>query len=216
MKEYKYSFSTFQKGRFKTKVKNFVSKTRIEFNRLFEIELQKEPIIKIVYSKKLLDKIWGRKKVNWLIGFAGNSKIHLLHPYVIKTESSHQNHDMKDFWLLVRHELFHLYHQQCLSNEQHHPAWLMEGAACYFAGQVKIKPSNQQLLEIFNPNRLTINNAIGYHWVKTLVDKFGKETLIRFIKSFKGFKQSDNLFTTNFYKIFDIKFSKESLEQLLD
>lgn len=172
-----------------------------------------QPSVVFVNSRREIDKIWGRKTERWLTAWVKNDKIFILPPNVYLKESSHK--DINHFWQTLKHEYCHLYFKKMTGIN--YPKWLNEGLACYLAGQTKKPPAEEEALRIFNyyrkPNWQIYKTA--YFWVKLLIEKFGREKLLKLIKRLNP-QMTKKQFTKNFYQIYKFQFLKEGFGKIFN
>lgn len=163
-------------------------------------------------SRKELDLILGRKTEDWLVAFTGYGSIFILDPKVYYKQSSHK--DMGSFWQTLNHECCHLFYYKLAG--VNFPKWLDEGFACYLAGQVKKKPTKEEVLKVFEYFKKSdwqIYN-IGYFWVKLLIEKFGKEKMLKLLKILDH-GINEEKFKRNFYKVYKISYDRGVFNELL-
>ncbi len=193
------------------KLTNYLEFIKKDLENFFNIKI-KQPNIFLLNSRKEIDKIYGQKTKSWLTGWVRYGTIFILNPKNYTKESCHKN--ILHFWQTLKHEYCHLYFDQLAGISC--PRWLNEGLACYLAGQVKKEPKDKDLLKIFNYyskiDRYIYN--ISYFWVKLLIKKFGRNKILKLIKSLHP-NLSEKHFSNIFYKTFQIRYSKEDFLKLL-
>ena len=191
------------------KLDKFLETTKNELYDFFNINVE-HPYIFFLNSRKDIDKIWNKKTESWLCAWAKNGDIFILNPKIYAKES---NHEIKHFWQTIKHEYCHLYFNKLTGVTC--PKWLNEGLACYLAGQIKKTPTQDEAMKVFEyfeKNDREIY-SIGYFWVKILIKKFGKKVFLKFLKELKP-GLNERKFRIIFYKVYKIKFSKNSLSIL--
>ena len=193
------------------KLKNFINSSRKELEGFFHIKIEPTNIF-LIDSREEIDKMWGKKTERWLTAWTRNNNIFILNPKNYTRESDHK--DIKHFWQTLKHECSHLYFKKL--TQTNYPKWLNEGLACYLAGQVKKRPTTEEVLRIFDYFQKTDWKiyAIAYFWVKLLIDKFGKGKMLGLVKCINP-QMTEKQFRENFYRIYRINYSKKDLRTLL-
>ncbi len=187
--------------------------TAYEKNKLFfGFELTKKYNVHIIYKREEMDKVLGGiKSESWLVGTTTREgEIYIFSPSVFEKISCHP---ATNFDSILTHELAHIFTNEIIKT--HRPAWLNEGLAGYIAGQCKKK----QLKEIFNFEKLhsrkdwntTPNYAQACQFTTFIIDKFGKNKLLQFLKEIpenKGDRKSFYMFSNFFKNFFNIDFNE--------
>lgn len=192
------------------KLTNFLLSARRDFKAFFNIKIQ-PPLVFFVRSRRDIDKLWGRKTENWMSAWVWNNDVFILHPKVYTKESIHK--DIAHFWEALEHEYCHLYFRAltgtCL------PRWLNEGLACYLAHQTKKPPTKEEALSVFEYYDKSDRKiyAVGYFWVKFLIEKFGKAKLLKLIKTIHP-KMTKWRFAASFHQIYKFRFNKKDFSRI--
>ena len=171
------------------------------------------PNIILLKNRSEIDQAFGAKTEAWLVGWARENTIFILHPDFFTQESSHTNPDY--FWKVLKHEYCHLFFIGATGTNL--PKWLNEGLACYLAEQVKSAPSPEEALDIvsyFQKNDSRIY-SIGYFWVSHLISRFGQEKVQELIKRLHP-DMDEQQFAQIFFATFNVEFSKEGLNKFLN
>lgn len=175
------------------------------FGDFFEIKLQPRPCLILVDSHKQFEQIISKPIPNWLTGYNVYNLVFVLHPDKWQTESNHQYSPDK-FKATLKHEICHIYFKKITGSSQ--PIWLNEGLALYLSGQLKFRKDPGKLdnfLQFSTDNTIgnqTVYDQSGFA-VQTLHQKYGKQNLLKLIKSIKTLK-SPSKFSTLFQKIYKI------------
>ena len=141
--------------------------------------------IKFLYQRLEMDEICGYKTQDWEVGYANKEKqISIFSPLVFDKVSSHPQ---SDFDYVLTHEIAHLFTNEILGFG--YPKWLREGIAGYVAKQYKIRSvgkidefSNLHDKEGWNKFH---NYPQAFSFTKYLIDKFGKDKILEFLKNIK-------------------------------
>ncbi len=131
-----------------------------------------------------MDLVQGRKTERWLVAVAKQGKIFIFDPKVFAKVS---NHKAEEFWMILRHELCHLYYEGLTGGR--YPVWLNEGLACHFSGKKLILKNGDQkkLPRVFDYFDRADKDVylIGQFWVEYFLKKFGRNKLMKLIKGIK-------------------------------
>ena len=162
-------------------VTEFLSKCKIELDSWFEIDLPMPELI-VLHSAQDVAEIWDMKLGDDLpIAWAdtGRQKLYMLQ----WDEAEKLRQKMPyDFWTILKHEYVHFYWHAIVGTTM--PIWMNEGLACYLAGQTFVLKDKNMIFNIrdyFDDNTFNAY-AVGYVGVNYLIEKFGKETLLEFLK----------------------------------
>jgi len=189
------------------KLANFLKLTQKELEKFFNIKIKPADIF-LLESRKQIDSIRKEKTEPWVVGWVKNNTIYILNPDVFTKESSHK--DVNAFWRTLKHEYSHIAIEQFCGYRCENPLWLIEGLCCYIAKQNKEQPTDRELSVIFKKRKLAGRElyVVGYFWVRFLIERFGKEKILRL---FKALNHSTSLkqFAQKFYQTYKIIFSKD-------
>lgn len=192
-------------------IKSFITNIRKEFEDFFELKMELKVEILIIKSRSKLDSIKGEVTEKWVVGFTRNETIYILDPDIFEEESTHKK---EEFWQVLKHEYSHICFR-FITNGESKPVWLNEGLAVYIAGQKKRKPSFHEALALeYYFDRLDkFIYPIGYFWVKYLITTFGKEKIIRLIKTI-GPELTKEEFYKNFKEVFGFNLDADQLKKI--
>ena len=192
------------------KIKKFLVKTRRELNTIYDVNFSMLPRVFLISSRKDFDGIKGKKTPDWMVAWAESGNIFILNPKVYDKESSHKS----DFWKVLKHEYCHIFQNRITGGLR--PAWLSEGAACFFANQKKSIPTRKDALLIFSglkgQGKFNVY-VVGYFWVGVLVKEFGMKKFILFLKKL-SWQTSEKDFARIFKQTFGVRFSKKWGEKM--
>jgi hypothetical protein len=186
-----------------------------ELNIFFGIDwVHHKPRLVVVDNRKQIDAIKDEKTEDWIVGWAEGKTVYVLDRNNFEKESSHK-YDDQTYKALIKHELSHLFYS-IVSNNSKIPVWLNEGVAIYTSGQNKFKkrPTEfKNFLKFYEVGGSGVYNESGYV-VEILVDKFGKDKVLEFIKSLRTFT-SENDFNKGFKVSFGFDLSYDNFTKLL-
>ncbi len=202
-------------------LKKLISKAYLKNQKFFRQDVSGIQI-NFLYTRFQMDKISDQKTPDWLVGYAKNKQIYIFSPSVFDQVS---NHPPTDFPYVLIHELAHIFSNELLAF--YYPIWLYEGLAGYVAGQYRLR--NIKTLTPFaklhdskNWNQ-NPNYPQSYTFTKYLVDSFGKETIIDFLKQLAKAigrhhypKDFSNFFEQYFKIDFDIMVKNSNLNPPLE
>jgi len=197
-------------SKFNKKMAEFIKSTYEELDDFYNVSI-KQPSIFFIDSRKEIDEIFRKKTEKWFSAWAKDGNIYILNPEIYTRESNHKN--IKHFWQSLKHEYCHLYYRKITNTG--YPKWLNEGLANYLANQVKKKPTKEEILRVFdyyNKSDWRIYN-IGYFWVKLLIERFGKNKLLKLLKKINS-KTTEKEFAKKFHQVYDFHYSKADFENL--
>ncbi|MDG7002274.1 MAG: hypothetical protein JRN15_24520 [Nitrososphaerota archaeon] len=149
------------------------------------------PRIAIVDDRETIDALKGERTERWVIGWSEGRTVYLLNRDNLETESNHK-YTADDYSALLKHELSHSFYK-VLSQGHHKPIWLNEGIAIYVSGQNRIKkrPSAfSKFLEYYENGGDGIYSEAGF-FVEGLIEKAGKQKLLRIIRSLRGIETKE-------------------------
>lgn len=175
-----YTFNFDPKTDQEDRLKKLISKAYLKTQKFFGQNVSGIQI-NFLYTRSQMDKISDQKTPDWLVGYAKNKQIYIFSPSVFDQVSSHP---ASDFLPTLTHELAHNFSNQLLN--YYYPVWLYEGLAGYIAGQYKLRKIKTltpfiKLHDSKNWNQ-NPNYPQSYAFTKYLIDSFGKETIIDFLK----------------------------------
>ena len=138
------------------------------------------------------------------------SAVYILDINKFKLESSHKKRSKQEYLKLLKHELSHLFFT-VLVRKGYCPIWLWEGLPLYTSGQYlssgKIKEFSE-FLSFYDSfaskdGKKSVYTESGF-FIKVLVEKFGKEKLLKFLKSLRKVKNKKE-FNDLFFKTYKFK-----------
>ncbi len=166
--------------------------------------------INFLYKRSQMDEICKYRSPDWQVGFARNKDIYIFSPNVFEKISTHP---LSDFPYTLVHEIAHVFSNEILGFS--YPKWLYEGLAGYVAGQYKIR-SVKKINDFSQMHdkegwKKFGNYPQAFSFTKYLIDKLGKEKILKFLKKLnKNFGHCPTFedFTGFFEKFFGINFNK--------
>lgn len=198
------------------KVNSFVKKAKLELEDFFGFTWDTNfPSLVMVPDRKTIDSIKGCKTEDWVIGWADGKVLYCLQPENFEKESRHKYSD-SFYSNLIKHELTHAFCRYYSSSTQ--PMWLFEGIAVHLSNQIYSRQfENPNYIDTILNETYTWNNSYNDSGliVENLTTKFGKEKIIRLIKSTQDHKTFYD-FKHSFKQIYDIAFSKNEIEKIIE
>ncbi len=160
--------------------------------------------IKLVYSRKEFNEIWGSKTPSYVSAFAKEDNIVIFSYEVFEKETKWKKEKFKEALI---HEINHLFYQE-LRDEEYDPLWLSEGLATFlqhnkkkFNYKEKLILTKQDLNVKFESMTLK-SYQIFTLFVEYLILEFGEKKILKLIKNLR--KESlDALFQKIYNKSFD-------------
>lgn len=167
--------------------KVFTSSIR-KLNRFFDLEWKHDlPRVFIMKDRRTIDALYEKKTERWIVGFNDLRYVFALDNASMEKESSHRKRSPGEYASLIAHEMCHAFFNK-FSEGVTKPKWLNEGVSIYISGQIKFKPKQfTEFLEFFDQGGKGVYGEAGYA-IKLLVEKFGKDKLLKLIKGLKKAK----------------------------
>lgn len=164
-------------------------------------------------DRRTIDSLYEKKTEHWIIGFNDKRYVFALDNASMEKESSHRKRSPEEYASLITHEMCHAFFNK-LSEGVTKPKWLNEGVSIYISGQIKLKPKHfTEFLEFFDQGGRGVYGEAGYA-VKLLVEKYGKDKLLKLIKELKSVKTKKS-FDAKFKKIYVFKPTYKNFNALL-
>lgn len=200
-----------EKDRF---IDSLFPKIMAELNLFYGIKLERNvPRVFIVDDRKTIDALKGVKSERWVVGWAEHRNIYLLNKGKFETESSHQYSD-SDYSKLLKHEIAHMFYRTITGTDK--PRWLTEGLSLYLADQLeqRKKPAEfKNFLNYYDKSEAGVYAESGFV-VKLLIDKFGKDLMIKYLKQLKISSEEGSV--SKFFKeVFGVELSYSALNKLI-
>lgn len=175
------------------------------FNKNFlKIEIPKFEI-RIVYSRKDFDKLWGSKTLDYVSAFTKEDNIVIFSYEVFDKETKWPKEKFEEALI---HEINHLFYQE-LRDDEYDPLWLSEGLAtfmqhkkkrCKYKKQLKI---TKEILTQSFEEMTEDSYQIFTLFVEYLVKKYGKDNLLKFINELKKGKDVNLCFMEVYKRSFE-------------
>lgn len=184
-----------QKDAFLDKIYN---KSMKELNEFYGINwTHHRPVLVMVKDRKTIDLIRGRKTEDWLVGWVnmGTRTVYVLDRHNLEKESCHR-YAPESYFRLIKHELSHCF-SSIVSDRNTKPDWLWEGLAIYTSGQnieKKVPLKFQTFLKFYDKSGGGVYAESGFA-VQVLIEKFGKQKLLRLIKGLKKIKSKKDFYS---------------------
>jgi len=192
------------------KLEKYYDQAMSELKELFDINwIYNTPALYIVDDRKTLNNVMGKETADWTVGFTlEEAAVVILNPDNIEKESIHKYSD-EETYMLIKHELCHCFYQ--VATGKNGPRWLTEGLSIYASGQINKKKHIEKFTDFLESKK---NYFEWGHSVRVLVEEYGIEKIIEFVKSLKG--TEDDEFEKIFEDFFGIKLSYDAFNELLD
>ena len=146
------------------------------------------PKIFIVDDRKTIDLLREQETEDWVVGWSwGRTAIFILNPVNISKESCHDG-TTYNIEHLIKHELCHSFFQMTFGLSKFE--WINEGVAVYVAGQLDKYSMPLEFNGFLDGKKVYQESGNA---IKLLIDNFGKETLLEFLKKQSGIENIENL-----------------------
>ena len=188
-------------------------KSMKELRKFYGINwIKNTPKIILVKDRKSINLLRAQETEPWLVGWANDKAriVFVLDRNNFEQESSHK-YSKERYSALIKHELSHLFYY-ILSGSTYFPKWLVEGVAIYTSGQNKLKQKPDKLknfLEFYKKSGSEVYAESGFV-VETLVKNFGKNKLLKLIKSLRNVS-NEKQFNKIFQKIYGFKMNYQNI-----
>lgn len=189
-----------------------------DLGKFFRINwTENKPSILLISDRKTVDLFIGRKTENWIVGWVNGNFVCLLDRKNYEKESCHEYSD-SEYSALIKHELAHLFTQiiSKIRNKPSYPKWLFEGIAIYLSGQNAFKKRPEKFskfLDFYEKVGKGIYHESGFV-VEFLVKKFGRQKLIKLLKSIKEI-DSKKEFNKKFKEIYEFDLNYINFNEFL-
>jgi hypothetical protein len=165
----------------------------------FELDWNKNtPKLYLVQDEKAIQELWNNNIGDSVAGWLDNLNIYTVDREYFK-KGDGQKYSDEEYAKLIKHELAHVF-TQVVTNTYDRPVkpdWLWEGLAMYLAGDIDLITPPKNLGNFLDFYEQDMSNTRVYEEaefaVKTLVDKFGKEKLLDFMKKLEGNKSPQDV-----------------------
>jgi hypothetical protein len=177
--------------------------------------IENTPDIFVVGNRKQINLLQGKETSGELVGWAKNRNIYILDFQKIETESSYKL-TPEQYVALIKHELNHLFYG-IVSDGAMGPLWLREGLSICLSGQTKNgqwqKPAEFKGFIDSEGKNKKYAYAEGGFVVELLINKFGKDKVVQFVKEMKGVNSEEEV-GVKFKEVFGIDLTYEALNDL--
>ena len=161
--------------------------------------------VKIVYSRKEFEEIWGSKTPNYVSAFTKEDNIVIFSYGIFDKETKWEK---EKFQKALIHEINHLFYQE-LRDDEYHPLWLSEGLATFmqhgkkkFNYKEKLKIKKEILNQSFEDMTFKSYQVFTL-FVEYLILEFGEDKILKLIDSLKKKGKLNNLFSKIYKKSFE-------------
>jgi len=174
------------------------------------------PNIFVVDSRKDMDMLKGKSTEPWMVAFAtgnqpGDRKVYILDYDKFATESSWQITE-EGYKALLKHEICHLF-TTIVSKGRQIPSWLNEGLSICLSGQLSLGRVKPTSFGRFLSGNIKDSYDEGGFVVEILINKFGKDKLIKLIGSMSEVKSQEDS-QKIFKDVFGIDLSYDSINNI--
>lgn len=186
-----------------------------EIEKFFNItKPYNKPIFILLETREIINCAYGRETEDWVVGWSSGKYIFLLDPENYEKENKYQ-YSEEEYSQLVKHEITHFFYNALVGTTN--PRWLLEGIGSYISGQTnRYKDKLTQFeffLSYYSNTDSRIYKEAGFV-VKTLIDRFGKEKLLDFIKALRGNKSPQDVEKV-FQEIYRLDLSYSNMNKIL-
>ena len=155
-----------------------------DLNNFFPINwVENLPRLFVVSDKETVSSLWSGHNFEWTKGWVEGKNV-----YVLESPES------AEFHALIKHELTHAFYL-VFNQGKNLPVWLWEGVAIYLSDQNKFKKRPEKLnnfLDFFDKHSEVVYAEAGIA-IESLINKFGEEKLLEFIKRTKDTKTREDV-----------------------
>jgi len=161
--------------------------------------------IKLVYSRKKFEEIWGSRTLDYVSAFVRDNCIVIFSYGVFEKETKWPKEKFEEALI---HEINHLFYQE-LRNDEYDPLWLSEGLATFMQHKKKRHNYKKQLRitkEILNQSFEEMSEdsyQIFTLFVEFLFLAYGEKNLLQFIEKLKEGNEIDSVFKEIYKKSFE-------------
>lgn len=162
--------------------------------------------VKLIYSRKIFEELWGFKTPRYVSAFVKNDSIVIFSYDVFEKETKWKKEKFQEALI---HEISHLFYQE-LRDDEYDPLWLSEGLATFlqhgkkkFNYKEKLKIKKEILSQKFE--EMTFKSyQIFALFVEYLVLNFREDKLLKLIMGLKRGEKINDLFKKIYKKSFEI------------
>ncbi|MBU0535116.1 MAG: hypothetical protein ABIJ82_03045 [Patescibacteria group bacterium] len=197
------------------KIEQLCLKGLSEVESFFDVKKPyNEPKFCLIDDRECIDYAYGTKTEAWVVGWGNGKYIFLLNPNNYEKESNHKYTD-DEYSRLIKHEVIHYFYKSLTATDN--PRWLTEGLSIYLSNQLaryKQRPTKfTTFLDYYDKTDAKIYKEAGFV-IGCLINKFGKDKLLVFIRKLRGNKNSEDV-DKIFTEIFGVELSYTEINKLL-
>ncbi len=166
------------------KLEEYYERAMKELNEFFGIRwVRNRPGVYLVDDRDTINSIRGAKTEDWVVGWInGGEMAFVLNKDKFENNTNHKYND-DDYFKLIKHELAHLFFKIAAGGKTG-PKWLWEGVSILVSGQAEQWGKPKEFKGFLEGN--DVYKESGYALL-LLVNKYGKDKLIEFLKTRKNF-----------------------------
>lgn len=190
------------------KLEKEINSCFLKYNRFFNLKMKPKDIPVYILKEKDMRMFYPEK---WVVGFSNHNTV-----FVCDGEDIKDRYNEEAYISIIKHEIAHNFVGSYLGYRCYVPGWLEEGICVFLSGQLKTcyYAPVVNVTEFFDERKNQhIRYVFGGYFVKYLLEKYGKEKFLKYLKTFK-FKKIMKVDKNNFEKIYK-KTKQEVLKDVL-
>jgi len=194
-------------------IEKIFKKSLKELEKFYEFKLKEPPNVVIIKDLEQAKRLRGQDIPEWIMGFY-NQWLNSI--FVLDKKNLKRTNIPKDirYAILIKHELSHLFLYE-LAGKKATPSWFFEGVCIYLDGSLKHKKrpeTFENFLEFEKSGNKEVYKQTGF-FIEMMVDKFGKQKLLSFIKSLEKSKSRED-FEALFKQIYKFEMNYKNFNKL--
>lgn len=193
------------------KIEEEYEKSMNELDKFFESNwVVNKPRVFLVKDRQTINELLGKKTEDWVVGFVNRGDVYMLDKDNYEKESCHKYSD-EEYSKTIKHELTHCFFQ-VISGFKNKPDWLWEGIAIYLSEQYKTKTKPEkfsEFLDYYEKSGSGVYKESGFV-VKLLVEKFGKQKILKLMKSLKDINSKEQ-FEDKFKELYKFELNYQNI-----
>ncbi len=193
----------------------------VKLNKFFGKSWTKNtPRLFIVKDRKMVNELMGWDTPDWLVAWGGKPKDGTAYVYILDKDN-YENESVKEYsddkyQAMILHDLTHCFIDS-ITGTYRKPVWLNEGVSLYLADQLqwikKIPDKFENFLDSFDKIQKGAYLEGGFV-VKMLVEKYGKEKLLKMLKKMKEERPDEKNFAKLFKDVYGIELNYDEINNL--
>ena len=184
-------------------------RTMRELNEFFGNRWERNlPSVFIAPTRKILGVVRGEPMPDWVVGTRLGSRVAVVLAFEEIRRTKGKFYNKERFYKLIKHELCHCFIDILAGPNK--PRWVEEGVSLYVAGQLEYYKEPEKFAAFLNEKDLKGVYKESVHAVRFLVEKYGKQKLLDFLRLLK-----DKKAPTAFKEIYEKPLSYKTFNELL-